>query len=262
MIIAMNRINALMSSRKEGILSVFFTAGFPALDKTVQIARALENAGVDLIEIGVPFSDPVADGPVIQESNKLALENGVTVRLVLEQVTEIRRHIKIPIILMGYVNPILQYGFEKFCADASKAGADGLILPDLPLEVYERKFQSSVIAAGLLNILLISPTTSDERIRKIDAVSEGFIYAVAASSTTGVREGFSAEQVEYFERLKSMNLRNPLLAGFGISNAETFQTACRYTAGAIVGSAFIKMIKTSIDIDADVKKFVSNLKGL
>ena len=163
---------------------------------------------------------------------------------------------------MGYVNPILQYGFEKFCADASKAGADGLILPDLPLEVYERKFQSSVTAAGLLNILLISPTTSDERIRKIDAVSEGFIYAVAASSTTGVREGFSAEQVEYFERLKSMNLRNPLLAGFGISNAETFQTACKYTAGAIVGSAFIKMIKTSIDIDADVKKFVSKLKGL
>ena len=258
----MNRISALMTSRKQGILSVFFTAGFPSLDKTVQIASALEKAGVDLIEIGVPFSDPVADGPVIQESNKVALENGISVSLVLEQLTEIRRRINIPIILMGYVNPILQYGFEKFCADASKAGADGLILPDLPLDVYERKYKSAVSEAGLLNILLISPTTSDERIRKIDSVSEGFIYAVAASSTTGVREGFSAEQVDYFNRLNSMQLRNPLLAGFGISNSETFQTACKYTAGAIVGSAFIKMIKDSTDIEVDVKSFVKNLKGI
>jgi tryptophan synthase alpha chain len=163
---------------------------------------------------------------------------------------------------MGYVNPILQYGFEKFCANASKAGADGLILPDLPLDVYERKYKSAVSEAGLLNILLISPKTSDERIRKIDSVSEGFIYAVAASSTTGVREGFSAEQVDYFNRLNSMQLRNPLLAGFGISNSETFQTACKYTAGAIVGSAFIKMIKDSTDIEVDVKSFVKNLKGI
>jgi tryptophan synthase alpha chain len=258
----MNRICALMTSRKQGILSVFFTAGFPSLDKTVQIACALEKAGVDLIEIGVPFSDPVADGPVIQESNKVALENGISVSLVLEQLTEIRRRINIPIILMGYVNPILQYGFEKFCADASKAGADGLILPDLPLDVYERKYKSAVSEAGLLNILLISPTTSDERIRKIDSVSEGFIYAVAASSTTGVREGFSADQVDYFNRLNSMQLRNPLLAGFGISNSGTFQTACKYTAGAIVGSAFIKMIKDSTDIEVDVKSFVKNLKGI
>ena len=258
----MNRISALMTSRKKGILSVFFTAGFPSLDKTVQIACALEKAGVDLIEIGVPFSDPVADGPVIQESNKVALENGITVSLVLEQLAEIRRRINIPIILMGYVNPILQYGFEKFCTDASKAGADGLILPDLPLDVYERKYKSAVSDAGLLNILLISPTTSDERIRKIDSASEGFIYAVAASSTTGVREGFSAEQVDYFNRLNSMQLRNPLLAGFGISNSETFQTACKYTAGAIVGSAFIKMIKGSTNIEVDVKSFVKNLKGI
>ena len=258
----MNRISALMTSRKKGILSVFFTAGFPSLDKTVQIACALEKAGVDLIEIGVPFSDPVADGPVIQESNKVALENGITVSLVLEQLAEIRRRINIPIILMGYVNPILQYGFEKFCTDASKAGADGLILPDLPLDVYERKYKSAVSDAGLLNILLISPTTSDERIRKIDSASEGFIYAVAASSTTGVREGFAAEQVDYFNRLNSMQLRNPLLAGFGISNSETFQTACKYTAGAIVGSAFIKMIKDSTNIEVDVKSFVKNLKGI
>jgi tryptophan synthase alpha chain len=258
----MNRISALMASRKQGILSVFFTAGFPSLDKTVQIACALEKAGVDLIEIGVPFSDPVADGPVIQESNKVALENGISVSLVLEQLAEIRRRINIPIILMGYVNPILQYGFEKFCLDASKAGADGLILPDLPLDVYERKYKSAVSDAGLLNILLISPTTSDERIRKIDSASEGFIYAVAASSTTGVREGFSAEQVDYFKRLNSMQLGNPLLAGFGISNSETFQTACKYTAGAIVGSAFIKMIKDSTNIEVDVKSFVKNLKGI
>lgn len=257
----MNRIQELFDRKKSDILSVFFTAGFPSRNDTPVIAASLESAGADLIEIGIPFSDPVADGPVIQASNKVALDNGMTVELLLQQLMEIRKSVKLPIILMGYVNPVLQYGFERFCADAARAGADGLILPDLPLDVYEDQFRDATEKAGLLNIFLISPTTSAERIARIDAAGSGFIYAVSASSTTGARKGFGQDQLDYFARLRDLRLKNPLIIGFGISDHETFSAACRYSAGAIVGSAFITMLGKSSDIPQDVSAFVRGLRN-
>ena len=257
----MNRIQKLFRQKNSDILSVFFTAGYPTLNSTSEIAVALEAAGADLIEIGIPFSDPVADGPVIQASNKVALDNGMTVELLLQQEAAIRKSVKLPIILMGYVNPVLQYGFERFCADAARAGADGLILPDLPLDVFEEQYRSAADQAGLLNIFLISPTTSADRISRIDAAGSGFIYAVSASSTTGARKGFGQDQLDYFARLRDLKLRNPLLIGFGISDHQTFSAACSYAAGAIVGSAFITMLGQSKDIPKDVRAFVSNLRS-
>src|SRR6267154_1157311 len=244
----MNRINQLFSTKKSNILSVYYTAGFPKLSDTVVIARALEDAGADLIEIGIPFSDPVADGPVIQASNKVALDNGMNLKLLLEQVSEIRRQVKLPIILMGYINPVLQYGIEKFCKDAAAAGVDGVILPDLPLAEYEAEYKIFFEQQELRNVFLISPTTSEDRIKKIDAASNSFIYAVSASSTTGATSGFSPEQEEYFKRLQKMKIKNPLLIGFGISNGETFRKAAAYAAGAIVGSAFIRLLSQAKDL--------------
>ncbi len=241
-------------------MSVFYTSGFPQLHDTVIIAKALEDAGADIIEIGIPFSDPVADGPVIQASNKVALDNGMNLKLLLEQVREIRKQVKMPIILMGYINPVLQYGIGNFCFDAASVGVDGVILPDLPLHEYESEYKTLFEQNGLRNIFLISPTTSEERIRKIDQATDGFIYAVSASSTTGARTGFSAEQENYFKKLKGMKLGNPLLIGFGISTSETFHKASDYSAGAIIGSAFIKLISASKDLQTDIKDFVSAIK--
>jgi tryptophan synthase alpha chain len=257
----MNRIQNLFKEKKANILSVFYTAGFPRLNDTVSIAKSLEDAGVDLIEIGIPFSDPVADGPTIQESNKIALDNGMNVKLLLEQVKEIRKNVKMPIILMGYLNPVMQYGVEKFVKDAAAAGVDGLILPDMPFYEYEEIYKKSFEAVNLSNTFLISPTTSEERIRKIDGASDGFVYAVAASSTTGAKSDFSEEQTSYFNKLKSLNLKNPYLIGFGISNRATFSTACKFGSGAIVGSAFVNLLKASSNIDGDIKSFVKSLKG-
>jgi tryptophan synthase alpha chain len=255
----MNRIAALFDKKKTNILSMFFTAGFPLVDSTVAIAQQLEVAGVDLIEIGIPFSDPVADGPVIQESNKIALDNGMTLKKLLGQVVEIRKTVKLPIILMGYINPVLQYGFEKFCRDASAAGVDGLILPDLPMDEYLAEYQAITKANGLTNTFLISPTTSDERIRKIDLASEGFIYAVSASSTTGAKGDFTPEQEAYFKKIKDLGLKNHFLVGFGVSNRQAFSKVCQYAAGAIVGSAFVTMLKNSKDIKNDIQAFVNSL---
>lgn len=257
----MNRVQKLFKEKSSGILSIFFTAGYPQLDSAIEIATGLEAAGVDLIEIGIPFSDPVADGPVIQESNKVALQNGMNLKLLLQQAKAIRQQVSLPIILMGYINPILQYGVEKFCSDCQDAGVDGLIIPDLPADVYRNEYKGFFQKAELSNILLISPTTSSERIRIIDDISDSFIYAVSASSITGTRNEFSEEQVNYFQKLKTMKLKNPCLIGFGISNHKTFSTACEYSAGAIVGSAFVSMLKNSKNITEDVKMFVKNLKG-
>lgn len=257
----MNRITELFKTKKNNLLSIFYTAGFPNLNDTVAIAKVLEDAGADLIEIGIPFSDPVADGPVIQESNKIALDNGMTVKKLLEQVREIRKEVKLPILLMGYLNPVLQYGVEKFCKDASEAGVDGLILPDLPLTEFQEQWKSVFEENNLSNIFLISPTTSEARIREIDADSNGFVYAVSASATTGAKGEFSNEQTDYFERLAAMKLSNPLLIGFGISNAATFKTASQNSAGAIVGSAFITLLKNSQDLKKDIHAFVKSIKS-
>jgi tryptophan synthase alpha chain len=254
-----NRIKKLFSSKGNNILSVYYTAGFPKLDDTVGIAVALEKAGADIIEIGIPFSDPIADGPTIQESNKIALDNGMNLHLLLAQVKNIRQKISLPIILMGYLNPVLQYGFEKFVEDAAAAGVDGLILPDLPVDEYLESYKEIVDKNGLTNTFLISPTTSEERIRKIDRATNGFIYAVSSSSITGSRSIFSTEQELYFKRLKDMDLKNPFLAGFGISSNANFAIACNYASGAIIGSAFIKEIESGANLEAIVKTFIHSI---
>lgn len=257
----MNRLHNLFKNKKSNLLSVFYTAGFPKLDDTASIGKHLAEAGADLIEIGIPFSDPIADGPVIQQSNKRALENGMNVKLLLEQVKQLRHEISIPILLMGYLNPVVQFGMERFCEQAAAAGVDGLILPDLPLPEFERDYRKIFEENKLSVVFLVSPTTSAERIEKIDRLSNGFIYAVSASSTTGARKDFSEAQIAYFEKLKTMKLSNPLLIGFGISNQATFRAACQYAAGAIVGSAFIKILEGSTDLRKDIVEFVNELKG-
>jgi tryptophan synthase alpha chain len=257
----MNRIHKLFNEKKGNILSIFYTAGYPRLEDTVPIAQALEDAGADIIEIGIPFSDPVADGPTIQASNKVALDNGMNVKLLLEQVREIRKSVTIPIILMGYLNPVMQYGIEKFVKAAANAGVDGLILPDMPMDVYQHEYKDMFEGAGLTNTFLISPTTSEDRIRRLDALTSGFVYAVSASSTTGAKGDFSKEQITYFEKLKSFELKNPFLIGFGISNHQTFSTASAYCSGAIVGSAFINLLRDSKNMNADIAAFVKSIKG-
>lgn len=257
----MNRIDKLFQQKKENILSVFFTAGFPALNDTIEIARQLESAGVDMIEIGIPFSDPIADGPVIQQSSKQAIDNGMTVKLLLDQVKEIRKTVSMPIILMGYLNPVMQYGMDRFFEDAAAAGVDGLILPDMPFDEFESSYKEKMEDLNLYTIFLIAPTTSDERIQRIDQASRGFIYAVSSSSTTGSKNEFDENQIKYFQRLKHKQLRNPFLIGFGISNKETFSAACHYGAGAIVGSAFIKLLSTSTGLVTDISTFIRTLKS-
>jgi tryptophan synthase alpha chain len=257
-----NRIQELFKSKNKNLLSVYYTAGFPKLEDTEAIAVALEKAGADIIEIGIPFSDPVADGPTIQASNKVALDNGMNLHLLIEQVKSLRKTVSVPIILMGYLNPVLQYGVEQFAKDAAAAGVDGLILPDLPLDEYLESYKEMVEANGLTNTFLISPTTSEERIRKIDAATNGFIYAVSSSSTTGAQQGFSQEQESYFKKLADMKLTNPFLIGFGVSNRQTFDAVCKYASGAIVGSAFINLLKSSTDLQSDINRFIKNLKSL
>jgi tryptophan synthase alpha chain len=255
-----NRITDFFATKRENILSVFFTAGFPKLTDTIAIAQQLEKAGVELIEIGIPFSDPIADGPTIQASNKVALENGMNVKLLLEQVRTIRETVKLPIILMGYLNPVFQYGVEKFIKEARLAGADGLILPDLPLAEYENSYKEILEEYGLSFSFLISPTTSEERIRQIDKLTNGFIYAVSSSSTTGTKNGFTEEQTNYFQKLKSLSLSNPFLIGFGVSNRETFSSGCKYASGAIIGSAFIKVLEKSANLEKDIHEFVASIR--
>ncbi|MDR1678219.1 MAG: tryptophan synthase subunit alpha [Prevotellaceae bacterium] len=257
----MNRINKLFAAKKANILSVYFTAGYPKLDDTVEVIRQLAAHGVDMIEIGIPFSDPLADGQVIQNSSRIALENGMSQHLLFEQLKNIREITDIPLILMGYVNPVLQFGFDEFCRQAQAIGIDGFIIPDLPMAEYLREFKPVADRYGLENILLITPETPEERIRLIDRHSNGFIYMVSSASTTGMQSSFSNEKELYFKRIEDMKLKNPTLVGFGISNRETFESACRYSSGAIVGSAFVKALGESESIEKAVEKLIEDLKN-
>ncbi|MBL7113452.1 MAG: tryptophan synthase subunit alpha [Bacteroidales bacterium] len=256
----MNRIDQLFREKTGEILSVYFTAGYPELDDTSTIIREIEKSGGDLVEVGMPFSDPLADGPVLQESNKIALENGMSLKKLFDQLNGIRDKVTMPIILMGYLNPVLQYGLEKFCKDCTRTGIDGVILPDLPLDVYIESFQGVFEKYGIHVVFLVTPQTSVERIRAIESASKGFLYLVTASSTTGIRGGISEEQIEYFKRIKGLNLRLPCLAGFGISSHETFKTVCRHTHGAIIGSAFVKHLGKGGDLKQNIRSFIEGIK--
>ncbi len=256
----MSRIQELFSRKKNRVLNVYCTAGYPELNSTLGIMRALQENGADLIELGMPYSDPLADGPVIQASSSKALENGMTIAVLMEQLHDFRDTVSVPVILMGYMNPVLQYGFEKFCADASAAGVDGLILPDLPEFEYESEYGAIIKKYGLDFIFLVTPETSEERVRKLDALSEGFLYAVSSSATTGKDKDF-ADVSRYLQRLQSMRLRNPVLVGFGIKDKATFDTACADANGAIIGTAFIKAIENSGQPADAVSRFMKSVLG-
>ena len=257
----MNRISALFSQATEPILNVYTTAGFPHFEDTMTVLNALQAGGVDIIEVGMPYSDPVADGETIQLSNQAALEQGMSVAHLFEQLKDMRKSITVPVLLMGYINPVLQYGVEEFCAKCAEVGVDGLILPDLPMVEYEVYYREIFEKYGLYNILLITPQTNDERIRHIDSVSKGFIYMVSSASTTGAKTGISSDQEVYFSRIASMNLKNPRLIGFGISDHESFLKASQNASGAIIGSAFVKMIAQAKDLQAEIINFVESIKG-
>lgn len=245
-------------SGARGILNVYCTAGYPKLDSTITIMQSLQNHGADLIELGMPYSDPLADGPVIQASGGIALENGMTIAVLFEQLKIFRTNIKLPVILMGYMNPVLQYGFEKFCADAAAVGIDGLILPDLPEYEFETEYGAIIKKYGLDFVFLVTPETSEERLRKLDRLSTGFLYAVSSSSTTGNEKDFDAVE-KYLQRLQQMNLSNPVLVGFGIKDKATFLSACKYANGAIIGSAYIKALEGKDDVEMATKDFLSTI---
>lgn len=255
----MNRIHKLFRKSKGNILSVYFTAGYPALNDTVRIIQYLEKYGAGMIEIGMPFSDPVADGEVIQKSSQKALENGMSLKLLFTQLKGIREKINLPLILMGYYNPVYRMGLGHFLEQCAETGIDGIILPDYPPEEYETMHLSIFRKYGISNILLVTPQTPEERIREIDRISDGFIYMVSSYATTGMGKEFSKEQEEYFSRLKGMNLKNPLVAGFGISDRRNFETACRYGDGAITGTSFIKAISADGPMEEKIRKFMQEM---
>jgi len=257
----MTRIGELFEKKKRDILNVYFTAGFPKLNSTMVVMQSLQEAGADMIELGMPYSDPLADGPVIQASGTAALANGMTIRGLFEQLKDFRASIQLPVLLMGYMNPILQYGFEDFCKHASEAGIDGLILPDLPIFEFEKEYGIIIRKYNLDFVFLVTPETSDSRLLQLDHLSSGFLYAVSSSSTTGKIAALS-DQKYYFERLRSMNLKNPVLIGFGIRDKFGFTQACSYANGAIVGTAFINVLEHSDEkeIKSRVHDFVNSLK--
>lgn len=238
----MNRIKQIFDQKKGSVLSIYFTAGYPALNNTLDIAEALEKAGADFLEIGIPYSDPLADGPVIQHSSQRAIENGMTVKVLFEQLAKLRERVTIPVLLMGYFNPVLQYGVERFCSSCAEVGIDGIIVPDLPMYEYEEMYRTCFEQNGISNVFLITPQTSEERIRKIDGLTNGFIYLLSSSSTTGKNLAVSQETEEYFARIKNMRLKNPTMIGFGISGNKSFSKACEYANGAIVGTAFVRLL--------------------
>ncbi len=256
----MNRIDQLFQHKKEQILSIYFTAGYPALNDTVTVIQALEKEGVELIEIGVPFSDPMADGPVIQASGAKALQNGMSVKTLFTQLAAIRSSVSIPLVLMGYLNPVMQFGFDRYCEEAVRCGIDGLIIPDLPFAEYMESYKPIADRYGLHMIMLITPETSEERIRLIDRHTSGFIYMVSSASVTGAKSAFSDVNIDYFRRVNAMQLKNPRLIGFGISNRETFDAACREASGAIIGSKFISLLESEDSIEVAAKKLIEAIR--
>jgi len=253
----MNRINQKLQEDKK-LLSIYFTVGFPKLNDTVTNIQELEKNGVDMIEIGLPFSDPLADGPTIQESSTIAIENGMTTSLLFEQLKDIRKSVQIPLIIMGYFNQMMQFGMEKFCQKCAEVGIDGLIIPDLPLFVYETEYKSIFEKYNLKNIFLISPQTSIERIQQIDTISDSFIYMVSSAGVTGSQSGFGSEQMDYFKRISDLKLKNQQIVGFGIKDKTTFNQATEFQKGAIIGSAFISFLKNNPIYN--IQEFINKIK--
>ncbi len=257
----MNNINNLVAGKGDKrLLSIYYTAGYPTLDSTLDIAEALESAGVDFLEIGFPYSDPVADGPIIQHSSEVALRNGMTLHVLFEQLIDLRKRVNIPVFLMGYVNPVLQYGVDNFCKSCKAVGVDGVIVPDLPMYEYEERYQNTFDENGLSNVFLVTPQTSEERIREIDALSTGFIYLLSSSATTGKNLSVSENTEAYFSRIRAMKLKTPVVIGFGISDHDTFIRATDHADGAIVGSAFVKLLGET-DYHGKIPSFIRQLKG-
>lgn len=257
----MNRLQQLFQNKKKDILSIYYTAGYPNLTDTLKIAEALEKSGADFLEIGFPYSDPVADGPTIQASSKQSLDQGMTLEILFEQLKDLRQKVTIPILLMGYVNPVLQYGVANFCKKCAEVGVDGCIIPDLPMYEYEELYRSEFENNGISNIFLVTPQTSEERIRKIDGLSNAFIYLLSSAATTGKNLDVSADARAYFSRIKAMELKNPLMIGFGISDKKTFDSANEYASGAIIGSAFVKALANEASLEENVKGFMKEFRG-
>lgn len=255
---SMSRISESFEKKPRRVLNVYCTAGYPHPDSTLEVMKALQEAGADLIELGMPYSDPLADGPVIQASSAQALRNGMNLPRLFEQLQDFRKEIRVPVVLMGYLNPLLQYGFEAFCKKAAEAGVDGLIIPDIPMYEYEREYRAIVERYGLDFIFLVTPETSVERIRRLDELSSGFLYAVSSSSITGSDKDFGAVE-EYLQRLKGLNLKNPFLVGFGIRDRSSFEAACRHANGAIIGSAYIQALQNAEDIKQTTSQFVKGV---
>jgi len=255
----MSRLADLFATKQKEILNVYCTAGYPRLNSTLEIIEALSENGADIIELGMPYSDPLADGPVIQNSGNIALANGMTIAVLFDQLKDLRKLSNLPLILMGYMNPVLQYGMEKFCADAAAVGVDGLILPDLPEYEFETEYGAIIKKHGLDFIFLVTPETSETRIRKLDELSTGFLYAVSSSATTGKDKDFDAVEL-YLKRLANMSLRNPVLVGFGIKDRATFESASKHANGAIIGTAFIQALEEATDLKATVKQFLGTVQ--
>lgn len=254
----MSRIKTLFEAKSKNVLNVYCTAGYPQLNSTLDVMKALQENGADLIELGMPYSDPLADGPVIQNSSLVALANGMTIETLFAQLKDARKEINVPIILMGYMNPVMQYGFERFCKEAAAVGVDGLILPDLPEYEFETEYGAIIKQHGLDFIFLVTPETSEERIKKLDSLSTGFLYAVSSSSTTGSDKNMTDVNA-YLQKLKALGLKNPVLVGFGIKDKQTFDTACNNANGAIIGTAYIKALEGTNDVAATTKAFLETV---
>lgn len=255
----MNKLDEIFRSGEKNLLNIYCTAGYPGLDSTAEVILALQKHGADMIEIGIPYGDPIADGPVIQESNMKALQNGMNVQILLQQLEDLKDKIRIPVMLMGYLNTVLQYGIEKFCVDAKRAGVSGIILPDLPLHEFEKEYKQAFQKNKLHFIFLITPETTLKRIKMADQLSSGFLYAVSSSSTTGT--AIKMDKEAYFKKLSQLKLKNPLMIGFGINDRSSFENACKYASGAIIGSAYISMLSGNHSIDETTQKFIVNIKG-